>query len=52
VLVCSPELLHIKCRSVEQMRLVNALCRLVELATGAGGPNAAIPAWGPTPAAA
>ena len=32
VLVCSPELLHIKCRSAEQMRLVNALCRLAEMA--------------------
>ena len=34
VLVCSPELLHIRCRSAEQMRLVNALCRLVEVAEG------------------
>jgi len=33
VLVCSPELLHVRCRSAEQMRLVNALCRLVEMAT-------------------
>lgn len=32
VLVCSPELLHVRCRSAEQMRLVNALCRLVEMA--------------------
>jgi uncharacterized protein len=32
VLVCNPELLHIDCRTVEQMRLINALCRLVELA--------------------
>jgi len=32
VLVCSPELLHVRCRSAEQMRLVNALCRLVEVA--------------------
>jgi len=31
VLVCSPRLLHARCSSVEQMRLVNALCRLVEL---------------------
>jgi uncharacterized protein len=31
VLVCSPELLHIRCRSAEEMRLVNALCKLVEL---------------------
>jgi len=33
VLVCSPKLLQLEPRSIEQMRLVNALCRLVELAT-------------------
>jgi uncharacterized protein len=27
VLVCSPRLLETRCRTVEQMRLVNALCR-------------------------
>jgi superfamily I DNA and/or RNA helicase len=32
VLVCSSELLHVVCRSAEQIRLVNALCRLVEVA--------------------
>ena len=32
VLTCSPELLHIKCRTAEEMKLVNALCRLVEMA--------------------
>ena len=32
VLVASPELLTIRCRTVEQMRLVNALCRFVEMA--------------------
>jgi superfamily I DNA and/or RNA helicase len=32
-LVCSPRLLDANCKSVEQMRLANALCRLVE---GAG----------------
>src|SRR5204862_7621356 len=31
VLVCSPELLHIRCRSAGEMRLVNALCKLVEM---------------------
>lgn len=31
-LVGSPRLLDVRCRSVEQMRLVNALCRLVEFA--------------------
>ena len=30
--VCSPRLLEVNCRTVEQMRLVNALCLLVELA--------------------
>ena len=30
VLVCSPELLRVRCRTPEQMRLVNALCLLVE----------------------
>jgi uncharacterized protein len=29
-LVCSPRLLDADCKTVEQMRLVNALCRLVE----------------------
>jgi predicted RecB family nuclease len=32
VLVASPALLTVRCRTVEQMRLVNALCRFVELA--------------------
>jgi uncharacterized protein len=32
VLVASPELLHIRCRNVEQLRMVNALCRLAEVA--------------------
>ena len=32
VLVARPALLRIRCRSAEQMRLVNALCRLVEVA--------------------
>jgi uncharacterized protein len=30
--VASPRLLEVNCRTVEQMRLVNALCRFVELA--------------------
>ena len=33
ILVCSPELLRARCHSPEQMRLVNALCRFVEMAT-------------------
>jgi uncharacterized protein len=32
VLVASPALLTVRCRTVEQMRLVNALCRFVERA--------------------
>jgi superfamily I DNA and/or RNA helicase len=32
VLVCSPELLRARCRTPEQMRLVNALCRFAEMA--------------------
>jgi uncharacterized protein len=34
ILVCSPRLLDLKPRTVEQTRLVNALCRFVELACG------------------
>jgi uncharacterized protein len=29
-LVASPQLLEIRCRTIEQMRMVNALCRFVE----------------------
>jgi uncharacterized protein len=32
ILVCSPELLAVSCRTPEQMRLANAFCRLVEVA--------------------
>jgi predicted RecB family nuclease len=35
VLVASPELMSIECRSVEQMRLVNALCLLDEMGRSA-----------------
>jgi superfamily I DNA and/or RNA helicase len=34
-LVCSPRLLDVNCRTIEQMRLANALCRFVELAEAA-----------------
>jgi uncharacterized protein len=34
-LVCSPRLLEADCRIVDEMRLVNALCRFVELAAAA-----------------
>ena len=33
-LVCSPRLLDADCKTVAEMRLVNALCRFVELARG------------------
>ncbi len=33
-LVCSPRLLEVTCRTIEQMRLANALCRFTELARG------------------
>jgi predicted RecB family nuclease len=40
VLVASPELMSIKCRTVEQMRLVNALCLLDALGqTGGAAPT-------------
>jgi predicted RecB family nuclease len=39
-LVCSPGLLEVNCRTIEQMRLANALCRFAELA----GPAEAGPA--------
>lgn len=32
VLVCNPRLLRIRCRSVREMRLANAMCRAVEIA--------------------
>ena len=31
-LVCSPRLLEVDCRTIDHMRLANALCRFVELA--------------------
>jgi len=36
VLVCNPELLHIRCKNAEQMRLLNALCFFVEMAGKTG----------------
>jgi uncharacterized protein len=35
VLVCSPRLLEVRCRTPRQMRLVNAVCRLAEMASPA-----------------
>jgi uncharacterized protein len=44
ILVCSPELLRVRCRTPQQMRLANALCRYVEVAgNGAREPVAAMP---------
>ncbi len=39
VLVASPRLLDVACRTVEQMRMVNALCRFVERAAGGVAPR-------------
>ncbi len=33
VVVCSPDLLHARCSTVEDMRLVNLLCRVHDEAT-------------------
>jgi uncharacterized protein len=38
VVVASPRLLETRCRSMEQMRLVNALCRFVECAAASDAP--------------
>jgi len=39
LLVCSPRLLETRCHSIEEMQLVNALCRLVEYAEGSRTPD-------------
>ncbi len=36
VLVASPELIKVRCRTPRQMRLANALCRLLEMAPSSG----------------
>ena len=43
IVVCSPELFRVRCRTPEQLRLVNALCLYVEMATpvGSGAQSAA-----------
>ncbi len=38
ILVAEPALLRVRARTPEQMRLANALCQFVELATGTGAP--------------
>jgi uncharacterized protein len=62
VVTLSPELLQVRARNPEQMRLANALCRLAEIAAdtvpGAGGPavgamagrSEEIVVWSPRPA--
>jgi predicted RecB family nuclease len=37
ILICSPDLLRVRCRTPEQMRLANALCRYVEIVDATGG---------------
>jgi uncharacterized protein len=56
VLVCNPGLLRIRCRTPEQMRLVNAFCRFIELAPSPAGSADAVLArargegvWSPLP---
>jgi uncharacterized protein len=39
VVVCSPRLLETRCRTVEQMQLVNALCRFAESAADPTAPD-------------
>ena len=33
VVVASPELINVRCRNAKQVKLVNALCRYIEVAT-------------------
>jgi len=35
IVVGSPELMNVRCKSVEEMKLVNLLCHLVQYAEGA-----------------
>ena len=42
VVVCSPRLLWARCSTVEQMRLVNALCSFAEEAARQAGEGAAV----------
>ena len=39
---CSPRLLEVDCRTVEHLKLANALCRFVEMAESVDGADAAI----------
>jgi uncharacterized protein len=42
IVVGSPELLETRCRSVEEMRLVNLLCHLVQYAEACGRDTASV----------
>ena len=46
IVVCSPELLRVRCRTPEQLRLVNALCRFAEMATPIGSAGELVTAGG------
>jgi uncharacterized protein len=39
VLVASPDLIRVRCRTPRQMQLANALCRLVEMASASDRPR-------------
>ncbi|HEX7833436.1 MAG TPA: TM0106 family RecB-like putative nuclease, partial [Thermoanaerobaculia bacterium] len=43
IIVASPRLLDVDCKTPEQMKLVNALCRFVEMASAASPPPPATP---------
>jgi uncharacterized protein len=43
ILIASPELLRVRCRTPEQMRLANALCAYVERAASQVAPGLAVP---------
>jgi hypothetical protein len=51
-IVCSPRLLDAECRKIEQMRLMSAVCRFVEMAEAHMHPAGAKPVGGPAEAAA
>jgi uncharacterized protein len=51
-IVCSPRLLDAECRTIEQMRLMSAVCRFVEMAEAHAPPAGPKPSGGPAEAAA
>ena len=50
--VCSPRLLEAECQTIEQMRLMNAVCRFVEMSEAGAAPPPEKPRGGHPPAAA